>query len=233
MKPVFGHGRLRLYLLKLLDENPRHGYEVIRLLEDRFLGLYAPSAGTVYPRLARLESEGLVTHYQADGRKVYRITEAGRAELNDRQQELSDLEAEIRSSVHDLAREIREEVKGSVRNLREELKHAAREVRRQERHASRQERQERDGEDHERPHNGHPNGHPDAPHDHDVHDHARWTASPTGRELERLIDRFREEARAAIRRGTVTDAQVQTCRSLLNDTLDVLRRAIEGPDRKR
>ena len=51
MSPVFGHGRLRIYILKLLDEEPRHGYEIIRLLEDRFMGLYAPSAGTVYPRL--------------------------------------------------------------------------------------------------------------------------------------------------------------------------------------
>ena len=47
MPPVFAHGRLRLYLLKLLDEAPRHGYEVIRLLEERFQGLYAPSAGTL------------------------------------------------------------------------------------------------------------------------------------------------------------------------------------------
>ena len=62
MSPVFGHGRLRLYLLKLLDESPRHGYEVIRLLQDRFLGVYSPSPGTIYPRLARLEEEGLVTH---------------------------------------------------------------------------------------------------------------------------------------------------------------------------
>ena len=58
MSPVFGHGRLRLYLLKLLDESPRHGYDVIRELEDRFMGLYTPSAGTVYPRLARLEADG-------------------------------------------------------------------------------------------------------------------------------------------------------------------------------
>ena len=60
MTAVFRHGALRLYLLRLLDEHPRHGYEVISLLEDRFLGLYAPSAGTVYPRLAKLETEGLV-----------------------------------------------------------------------------------------------------------------------------------------------------------------------------
>src|SRR5262249_45823967 len=46
MSAVFSHGRLRLYLLKLLSEGPKHGYELIRLLENRFLGLYAPSAGT-------------------------------------------------------------------------------------------------------------------------------------------------------------------------------------------
>ena len=62
MPPVFGHGRLRLYLLKLLDESPRHGYEIIQQLKERFDGLYAPSAGTVYPRLSRLESEGLIRH---------------------------------------------------------------------------------------------------------------------------------------------------------------------------
>src|ERR1700734_1635772 len=58
MSPVFRHGRLRLYLLKLLDEAPRHGYEVIRLLQDRFMGVYAPSPGTIYPRLARLGRAG-------------------------------------------------------------------------------------------------------------------------------------------------------------------------------
>ena len=78
MTPVFRHGRLRLYLLRLLDEEPRHGYEVIRLLRDRFMGVYAPSPGTIYPRLSRLEDEGLVTHDEENGRKVYRITEAGR-----------------------------------------------------------------------------------------------------------------------------------------------------------
>src|ERR1700742_2394542 len=84
MTPVFRHGRLRLYLLRLLDEEPRHGYEVIRLLRDRFMGVYAPSPGTIYPRLARLEEEGLVTHDEENGRKVYRITEAGREELRSR-----------------------------------------------------------------------------------------------------------------------------------------------------
>jgi DNA-binding PadR family transcriptional regulator len=124
MPPVFAHGRLRLYLLKLLDEAPRHGYEVIRLLEERFQGLYAPSAGTVYPRLAKLEAEGLVTHTTEGGRKVYAITDAGRAELADRSGELADLELEIRESVAELAAEIRADVKGAAGDLRREMRAA-------------------------------------------------------------------------------------------------------------
>lgn len=130
MPPVFAHGRLRLYLLKLLDEAPRHGYEVIRLLEERFQGLYAPSAGTVYPRLAKLEAEGLVTHTTEGGRKVYAITDAGRAELADRSGELADLELEIRESVAELAAEIRADVRGAAGDLRREMRAAATEARR-------------------------------------------------------------------------------------------------------
>ncbi|MCX4697958.1 helix-turn-helix transcriptional regulator [Streptomyces sp. NBC_01352] len=130
MSPVFAHGRLRLYLLKLLDEAPRHGYEVIRLLEERFQGLYAPSAGTVYPRLSKLEAEGLVTHTTEGGRKVYAITDAGRAELADRSGELADLELEIRESVAELAAEIRADVRGAAGDLRREMRAAASEARR-------------------------------------------------------------------------------------------------------
>ncbi|MFB6891244.1 PadR family transcriptional regulator [Kitasatospora sp. NPDC056327] len=130
MTPVFGHGRLRLYLLKLLDEAPRHGYEVIRLLEERFQGLYAPSAGTVYPRLAKLEQEGLVEHSTEGGRKVYRLTDAGRAELAARQGELDELELEIHDSVAQLAGAIREDVRDSAQDLREQLWGAAEQARR-------------------------------------------------------------------------------------------------------
>ncbi|MGW4203825.1 helix-turn-helix transcriptional regulator [Streptomyces sp. NPDC004726] len=129
MPPVFAHGRLRLYLLKLLDEAPRHGYEVIRLLEERFHGLYAPSAGTVYPRLAKLEAEGLVTHATEGGRKVYSITEAGREELAGRSGELADLELEILESVSELAAEIRDDVRGAAGKLRSEMRAAASETR--------------------------------------------------------------------------------------------------------
>jgi DNA-binding PadR family transcriptional regulator len=129
VSPVFAHGRLRLYLLKLLEESPRHGYEVIRLLQDRFLGVYSPSPGTIYPRLARLEEEGLVTHEVVDGKKVFTITDSGRAELNARLDELADLEQEISQSVQDIAREVKEDVRDTVRSLRDELTQMARDVR--------------------------------------------------------------------------------------------------------
>ncbi|WP_433515843.1 helix-turn-helix transcriptional regulator [Nonomuraea sp. CA-143628] len=129
MSPVFGHGRLRLYLLKLLEESPRHGYEVIRLLQDRFLGVYSPSPGTIYPRLARLEEEGLVTHEVIEGKKVFSITDRGRDELNARLDELDDLEQEISASVRDIAREVKEDVRETVKSLRDELTKMAKDVR--------------------------------------------------------------------------------------------------------
>ena len=125
MSPVFRHGRLRLYLLKLLDEAPRHGYEVIRLLQDRFLGVYSPSPGTIYPRLTRLEDEGLVTHDEVDGKKIYRITDKGRLELRSRIDELSELEDELTASARGIAAEIGRDVRDTVRSLREELGRAA------------------------------------------------------------------------------------------------------------
>lgn len=138
MSPVFGHGALRLYLLHLLDEQPRHGYEVIRAVEDRFMGMYTPSAGTIYPRLAALEDDGLVEHDVIDGRKVYRLTDAGREELQRRREEIDAVVAEAVQSARDLAREIRDEVRASVRDLRRELRDAVRDVRREERRVTRE-----------------------------------------------------------------------------------------------
>ncbi|ASU82771.1 PadR family transcriptional regulator [Nocardiopsis gilva YIM 90087] len=140
MSTIFGHGRLRLYLLKLLDESPRHGYEIISLLRDRFLGVYSPSPGTIYPRLARLEEEGLVTHEEVNGRKVYRLTDKGREELRSRSTDLDDLERELTESVRDVARAVKEDVRDTISSLREELKFAAGGGRR----SARTEREERD-----------------------------------------------------------------------------------------
>ena len=114
MSPVFGHGRLRLYLLKLLEESPRHGYEVIRILQDRFLGVYSPSPGTIYPRLARLEAEGLVTHEVVKGKKVYSLTDKGREELERRMDELAELEEEITASAQEFARGVQQDVRQAI-----------------------------------------------------------------------------------------------------------------------
>lgn len=130
MSPVFAHGQLRLYLLSLLNEGPRHGYEIMRDLEQRFNGLYTPSAGTVYPRLAKLEEEGLVSRSD-DGRKVtYTITDAGRAEVSARESDLGDLQDDLDRSVSQLAEAVRSRVKGDAADLRAELKAAAQEARR-------------------------------------------------------------------------------------------------------
>ena len=128
--PVFAHGNLRLYLLALLDERPRHGYELIQALSDRFGGTYSPSAGTIYPRLAKLEEEGLVTK-TADGRKtVYEITAAGRAEVDSRRNDLDAIEDDLTDSVRRLADGVRAEVNDAMRSLRAELASAAREAKR-------------------------------------------------------------------------------------------------------
>lgn len=119
--PVFAHGQMRLYLLRLLEDGPKHGYELIQAIERRFNGAYVPSAGTIYPRLAKLADEGLVTRH-AEGRKsVYAITDAGRAELERRRDETEMLEDEIDSSVRRLADSLRADLRGSFDSLKDEL----------------------------------------------------------------------------------------------------------------
>jgi DNA-binding PadR family transcriptional regulator len=130
MAPVFSHGDLRLYLLSLLDEGPRHGYDLMQALSERTGGTYTPSAGTIYPRLAKLEEEGLVTK-TVDGRKtVYEITDAGRAEVAARSGDLEGIEAGLADSVRLIADEVRGSVREAMRSLRADLAAAAREERR-------------------------------------------------------------------------------------------------------
>jgi len=129
VSPVFAHGQLRLYLLALLAEGPRHGYEVIQDLEARFGGLYTPSAGTVYPRLAKLEEEGLVERTDEGRKATYRITDAGRAEVSARSREIESLDVALDQSVRRLADEVRSTVRGRSADLRAELRAAARDAR--------------------------------------------------------------------------------------------------------
>ncbi|MET4588817.1 PadR family transcriptional regulator [Arthrobacter sp. 754] len=121
MPPVFAHGALRLYLLALLESGPKHGYDLIKALSERFGGTYSPSAGTIYPRLGKLEEEGLVVTETAGRRTNYRITEAGLAELNKRRDELAGVENDISASVRRLADNLREDVRANMRGLRADL----------------------------------------------------------------------------------------------------------------
>jgi DNA-binding PadR family transcriptional regulator len=77
----FGPGEVRIALLSLLEDGPRHGYDLMKELEARSGGLYRPSAGTIYPTLQQLEDEGLVAAQEVEGKRVYRITDKGREEL--------------------------------------------------------------------------------------------------------------------------------------------------------
>ncbi|MGE0543112.1 MAG: helix-turn-helix transcriptional regulator, partial [Dehalococcoidia bacterium] len=111
----FDRGDLKYVILDLLAERPRHGYDIIRALEEQFEGLYSPSPGTVYPTLQLLEDQGYVTSNQQDGKKVYTVTEAGRAFLAERAATIDAIRARMeagrtgdsRAEVHALMGELR------------------------------------------------------------------------------------------------------------------------------
>ena len=121
MPPVFAHGALRLYLLALLESGPKHGYELIKALKDRFGGTYSPSAGTIYPRLGKLEQDGLVATESAGRRTNYHITPSGLAELNRRREELAGVETDISASVRRLADSLRQDIRSNMRGLRADM----------------------------------------------------------------------------------------------------------------
>ena len=118
---MFAHGQMRLYLLVLLSGSPKHGYELIQSIEQRFDGAYVPSAGTIYPRLAKLAEEGLVTKTEHGRKTVYAITDAGREEIRRREGEKEQLEDDIDSSVRMMADSVRSEVHDSMSSLKDDL----------------------------------------------------------------------------------------------------------------
>src|SRR5712692_186300 len=77
----FESGEIRLAILSLLSEGPKHGYQLMKEMKDRSGGLYRASAGTIYPTLQMLEDEGLIEPMQQEGKRAYRLTDSGRAEL--------------------------------------------------------------------------------------------------------------------------------------------------------
>jgi DNA-binding PadR family transcriptional regulator len=87
----FRQGEVRLALLSLLEDEPAHGYELMKRLEERSGGMYRASAGTVYPVLQQMEDEGLVKIVEEAGKKIYHLTESGREELLVHRDEVSDI----------------------------------------------------------------------------------------------------------------------------------------------
>jgi len=210
MPPVFAHGELRLYLLVLLLDGPRHGYELITELTRRFGGTYRPSAGTIYPRLARLEEEGLVRRTtpgtpetggaSGTGRKAsYELTPAGRAEVDARFDDVRRLERSVADTVRSLADDVRADIRDTMRGLRAELAAAAQEAR-------------------SRPRPG-----PDT-----APDPNRTRSNSLRHDAEAILQRFRNDVLADLREadvaGTVSALTVETLRTVL----DSARAAIRG-----
>ncbi|WP_146954837.1 PadR family transcriptional regulator [Cellulomonas soli] len=198
MAQVFAHGQLRLYLLSLLEGGPRHGYELITALQDRFGGTYRPSAGTIYPRLARLEEEGLVRRTEEGRKTTYALTDAGRAELAARSDDLAFLEEGIAETVRDRAEHLRADVRGSMSGLRADLAAAAQQARAA----------------------AVPRGPTPA-------DEMRQAAHARRMEAEAMVQRFRDEVRADLRRadaaGQLSQLTVDTVRTVLDTALTAVR----------
>ncbi len=89
---MFKKGDMKYVILDLLKDKPAHGYELTQALEDRFHGLYSPSAGSVYPILQLLEDMGHVTSNVTEGKKIYTITDSGKKFLEDQKETTEKIE---------------------------------------------------------------------------------------------------------------------------------------------
>ena len=97
---LFEQGDLKYVILRLLEEKPRHGYDIIKELESRFGGTYAPSPGTVYPTLTMLEDLGFARSVPEEGgKKIYEITDEGRKHLAEHSTTVNDIFDRIASFV--------------------------------------------------------------------------------------------------------------------------------------
>jgi DNA-binding PadR family transcriptional regulator len=115
---MFEQGDLRYVVLRLLEEKPRHGYEIIKALEERFGGTYAPSPGVVYPTLQLLEDLGYARIMPGpEGKKTYEITEAGRAYLAENQDTVDSIFERISKLMGHFLDEPMTEVHGAFRKV--------------------------------------------------------------------------------------------------------------------
>ena len=118
----FEHGKMKLVLLKLIAEKPSHGYELIKAIEERTGGAYAPSPGVVYPTLTMLEELGFVALDDSDGqRKLCTITAAGKKHLAENRAAIDEMETRLARPRPGRAAEIAPPVTRAMENLRTAL----------------------------------------------------------------------------------------------------------------
>lgn len=122
---MFESGDFRILLLSLLEEQARHGYELIRAIEEMFAGQYAPSPGIVYPTLAMLEEQGLAepkAEGSEEGRKRFALTSAGTQWLRDNADAVNGVRARLALEVKSLRSDgLPESVRQAVRTLKHAL----------------------------------------------------------------------------------------------------------------
>ena len=100
---MFESGEMKYIILTLVREQPRHGYDIIKALEERTGGCYTPSAGTVYPTLQLLEDQGYIRGAEMAGRKVYHITPEGEAFLDEHKNVVQDILDRVRDTLKHVA----------------------------------------------------------------------------------------------------------------------------------
>ena len=100
-RQMFEAGEIKFVILRLLKEKPRHGYEIIKALEERMGGFYSPSPGTVYPTLQLLEDQGYVRAVEAEGKKIYEVTPEGDKYLEEHRDVLDEIVDRVRETVRD------------------------------------------------------------------------------------------------------------------------------------
>lgn len=121
---MFDGGELRLVLLKLIADEPRHGYDLIRAIETMTGGAYAPSPGVVYPTLTMLDEMGLIAEQASEGaKKRYAVTEEGRRELEEKSQKVDALIARLTDLGAERTRGDRASIRRAMGNLRVALQY--------------------------------------------------------------------------------------------------------------
>jgi DNA-binding PadR family transcriptional regulator len=105
-------GDIRTAALLLLAEEPRNGYQIMQEVQERSDGVWRPSPGSVYPALAQLEDEGLIRSQESDGRKLFALTDDGRANLKERGEDKpapwEQMSGDVSDSAHELGKLMRE-----------------------------------------------------------------------------------------------------------------------------